>query len=188
MKKYLSMIALAIASVMVFSSCSKDDDPVKPEDPTEEKSNFEVEVNAAISGAMAKALELTINYIDFEGNKQEVVLNKDFSGAEPMSFKETFKTNEEGKKFGIRITARNADFNTYKDVPAPWVASYSVVGKVNGKETRVDFIDEKSQSDSQTLFSYDIDWPHRVATGINNMYLGMRYVVVDKEKGIAKFE
>lgn len=184
------MIALALASVMMFSSCSKDDDPVKPEEPTpeEEKANFEVELNAEISGAMTKALELTIEYIDFNGKKQEVVLNKDFSGAEPMSFKETFKTNDESKKFGIRLSARTPKTDTYRDEPAPWLAAYTVVGKVNGKAKTIDFIYEEPKSDTQTLFSYNIDWPHRVANGINNTYMGMRYIVVDKEEGIAKFE
>lgn len=190
MKKYLSMIALALASVMMFSSCSKDDDPVKPEEPTpeEEKANFEVELNAEISGAMIKALELTIEYIDFGKDKSEVVvLNKDFSGAN-LTFNQTFKTNDESKKFGIRLSARTTKMDTYKDEPAPWLAAYTVVGKVNGKAKTIDFIYEEPKSDTQTLFSYNIDWPHRVANGINNTYMGMRYIVVDKEEGIAKFE
>ncbi len=133
------MVALAIASVMVFTSCHTEKteylDPDAPSGGSDDsKQELDIEIDASISGAMTKGVSMTIKYTDFDGKSDEVVLNKDFAGQSPLSLKLPFHAEGKGKEFAISVTTTKADITAYKTEKAPWNAICIINVKHNGKE------------------------------------------------------
>lgn len=136
MKKYFTMIALAITSMMVFTGCHKES--VEIIDPMEGvqdgNHDLEIEIDAALEGSYTKAVSLTIKYVDFNSDKEEVVvLNKDFDG-QNTSFKKKFRTTKKGEVMGICVTPTTVAFEDYKDLPTPWLGKCHITVKDNGRE------------------------------------------------------
>lgn len=194
MKKYFSMIAIAIASVMMFSSCSKEEktELIDPDKPTNTgKQELEVEVNAVITGAMTKALSIKIEYIDFGKDKSEVVvLNENYDGKN-CSFNKKFSAEGKGKKFGILVSSTIAsDYNTFKSEPAPWNAEYTITVKHNGVvDDAVSRVHDQKVSESNpsiTLFdSHLINWPHLFAHEQTVSFGGqMDYVMINEDNDV----
>lgn len=188
MKKYFSMIALAIASVMIFSSCHKEKieylDPDAPSGSQNDdtKQELDIDVDVEFSGAMTKAVSLTIKYIDDKGKTEEVVLNKDFDGKEPLSFKRQFHVEGKGKALGLSIIPTKKDFKEYLNEKAPWTAKCNVIVKHNGKEDTRHSMGATVDPYNDTYPLYDIysDSPKIFCNAINLAFNGeMKYIKIN---------
>lgn len=192
MKKYLSMIALAIASVMMFSSCHKEETTyLDPNSPTNgidiDKMELEVVVDAEISGAMTKAVSMDITYINFKGESGHAVLNKDFSGQD-LTFNTSSKTIGKGKKFGLCVKTTIADYNIYKSESAPWNAMYRAIVKINGEEVKTISLGTLNMEtkEGMLLFDWGFNWPQRFCSDVNDQFNGeMIYLKVQDNGEVA---
>lgn len=186
MKKYLSMIAIAIASVMMITSCHKEEityiDPDAPHGgstPDPDKMEIEVEVSAELSGVMTKAVSMSIAYVNFKGQSGETVLNKDFNG-QNLTFNTKSNTVGKGEKFGLCIKTTLADREVYASLTAPWVAMYRAQVKVNG-EVKENITLGYSQNESmagiklnESIYDYPAMFRNKVKAQFNDRMIYLK--------------
>lgn len=176
------MVALAIASVMVFTSChTEKTEYLDPDAPSggsnNEKQELEVLVEAEISGTMTKAVSLDINYTDFQGVSGHVVLNNNFDGKK-LTFNTEGKMEKKGEEFAICINATKADYTAYFEEKSPYNATCRVIVKHNGREieNRLSVI-ENPPYDNVPMIQMGIDVAKRFCEAINERFQGkMLYI------------
>ena len=146
MKKNFSIIATAIAFVMGFTSCEKEE-KTELVDPLAGNHVVETEIHAEISGAYTKAFAFKVGYTDFDGNTDTVMVNGNFDG-EKATFDKKFQTKVSDKETEASVNIKTflGDLDTYKSELSPWYINYYVVVKVDGIE-----IKRYAQDDHETM-------------------------------------
>ena len=132
MKKTFLMIAAAVAFVMAFTNCNKEEEH-ELVDPLEGKHMVEATIHAEVSGAFTKALAIELNYTDFEGNAETVLVNGNYDGTNTVFDKTIWtKVDDKEKEATVRIKTTLGDIDTYKAEVAPWALKCNVVVKRDG--------------------------------------------------------
>lgn len=152
MKKNFSIIATAVALVMGFTSCEKEE---KNElvDPLAGNHVVETEIHAEISGAFTKAFAFKVGYTDFDGNTDTVMVNGNFDG-ENATFDKKFltKVSDKETEASVNIKTFLGDLDTYKSELSPWNINYYVVVRVDGNEIKRYAQDEKESMSGIAIF------------------------------------
>lgn len=142
------MIALAIASVMSFSSCSKEE-KTEIVDPLAGKHEIEVTLHAEVTGSFTKAVAIEVEYTDFDGKAHKEVVNSKFDGQNAV-FNTSFKTIANGvdeKEATIHFKGINGDIENYKSETSPWGIKCSAIAKLDGN-VKAEFNYERSETKS----------------------------------------
>lgn len=144
MKKYYSMIALAIASAMTLSSCHKESTEII--DPTGGEHEVEATIHAEVTGAFTKALSIEVEYKDFKGDMHTEIVNGNFDGKN-AEFNTTIKTKADGNEKEATVTFKT-NFNnsdSYKSEVSPWGMVCSVKAKLDSRDYP-EFVYSKSET------------------------------------------
>lgn len=175
MKKTFLMIAAAVAFVMAFTNCNKEDEH-ELVDPLEGNHMVEATIHAEVSGAFTKALAIELNYTDFEGNAETVLVNGNYDGANTVFDKTIWtKVDDKEKEATVRIKTMLGDIDTYKAEVAPWALKCNVVVKRDGN-----VVQNYGDTETETMAGIPIydpnliranwaDWAHKI---VNDMFGG----------------
>lgn len=165
MKKYFSMIALAIASVMSFSSCSKEE-KTEIVDPLAGKHKVEATIHAEITGALTKAVAIEVEYKDFDGKVHKEVVNGKFDG-QNATFDASFETIAQGddKEAYIYFKGITGDTENYKTAVSPWGVKCSAVAKLDGN-VKAQYFYDGSETKSNVPLLGEVG-----GVTVNNAYL-----------------
>lgn len=173
MKKHFSMIAMAIASVLAFSSCHSESTDIV--DPLAGKHEVEATIHAEVSGAFTKAVAIEVEYKDFKGETHKEVVNGNFDGKDAV-FDKTIRTVLDGteSEAAIRFRGIKGNADNYKTAVSPWGIKCTAVAKLDGNQKASFYYDGSvTEPDKPILESYPgVTWGQK-----DNAYLsGVKYL------------
>lgn len=127
------MMAIAIASVMAFSSCKEESTEIV--DPLAGKHVVEAVIHAEVTGAFTKAIAIEVEYKDFNGKTHTEIVNGKYDG-QNATFDASFNTEINGKESEATIHFKGilTDAENYKSEVSPWGIKCSAVATLDGRK------------------------------------------------------
>ena len=160
--KFFFPVVAMMALVMSFTSCNKHEE-TEIVDPLAGNHVVEATIHAEVSGAFTKAIAIEVDYTNFDGQSETVLVNGSFDGTNTV-FDRTIKTIVKDKETEakVRFKANLGKAETYMAEKAPWAIKCNVVAKLDGRiidrfdydkiETNVKTIENPSENLNATDF------------------------------------